>query len=342
MAENGVIEVSYLIIGAALIDLIVGDPKRLPHPVEAMGFLINQLRRFIEHIGKDNSKILEIGGIAISIILISTSTLIGWSLERLIFIDSYLLKVIGYLLLSFALASTIAAKSLNQSVKRILNSLKNYSSKDSLDEARKYLSEIVGRDVKELNQDEILRASAESISENAVDGIFSPLFWMFIGSTFWLISESLPGPLSLALCFKSISTIDSMIGYKIGRLKWLGKSGARLDDVLVFIPCRIVVMTLPLINNSWLKFPQLVKSAWVEGSKDISPNSGLSEAIFSHCCEIRMGGENFYNNKVIHKPILGGQYQIPDIEGVNRLMIAIIKLEVAWLISFLIFFLYQS
>ncbi len=204
--------------------------------------------------------------------------------------------------------------------------------------ARNKLSHIVGRDVEKLSKEDILRATAESASENAVDGIFAPLFWMMLGTFFWKISTALPGPLTMAWLFKASSTIDSMIGYRFGKLKWLGQSGAKLDDALTFIPCRLVLLTLPLVSKNWIKAPSLIRAAWADGVKDISPNSGLSEAIFAHCANIRMGGINTYKNSYISKPLLAINSPPASKKGIKKILRLHLKLEIIWILAMIVIY----
>ena len=206
----------------------------------------------------------------------------------------------------------------------------------NINKAREYLAFIVGRDVNNLDEDEITRAVVETASENSVDGIFAPLFWIFIGFINWKISIFLPGPLSLALIFKSTSTIDSMIGYKYGSLKWIGYSGAKLDDILTYIPSRLVAISLPIVTRPINQYLKLVKIAFKDGAKDTSPNSGLSEAIFAHCLNIKMGGENFYNKKKIIKPYFAESAPKPNLISINKILVSVIKLEIFWVLIFYI------
>ncbi len=316
---------------------MIGDPRFLPHPVEAIGFLIKFLREKVESFSKDSLIGLRLGGFLITFVVITLSGLSGWLIEQLLLVKYYLFpKYFSHLILVFSLASSLATKSLFQSVSKIIQAL-NFDSRN-IDIARIRLSHIVGRDVEGLSEEEILRATAESSSENAVDGIFAPLFWMMIGALFWETSPLLPGPLSMAWIFKSSSTIDSMIGYKHGKLKWIGASGARCDDFLTFIPCRLVVLSLPLISHNWLKAPKLIKAAWNEGSKDISPNSGLSEAIFAHCVQVKMGGVNKYKDRLVCKPIFAASAPKANIHSIQSILNLIIKLELAWVLIFFFLF----
>ena len=169
---------------------------------------------------------------------------VGWMIERLCFAPAPI-HAVGWILLLIGLASSLAARSLRSSVRAVVNALPPLGRGGDLTTARQRLSWIVGRDVCELNEQEILRATAESASENAVDGLFAPLFWILFGLALWRINPNLPGPLTLAWAFKASSTLDSMLGYRLGRLYWMGTAGARLDDLLTWVPCRIVMLTLP-------------------------------------------------------------------------------------------------
>ncbi len=303
-----------------------------------MGSVINLLRDKTESIAKDKKIILRGGGIFITVIVVFLSCLSGWLIERLFLKSSSLLtSSLTYFILTFSIASSLASTSLKNSVLDIINELNNDLPNQNIHLARRKLSLIVGRDVNSLDRNEILRATAESASENAIDGIFAPLFWIMVGTIAWNISTSMPGPLAFAWLYKSSSTIDSMLGYKQGTLRWIGQSGAHLDDILTFIPCRLVVITLPFVSNNWLKAPKLIKKALKEGASDPSPNSGLSEAIFANCLQIRMGGENKYNNLLLKKPILASKAPLANIETVKRILNMSLKLEIIWILFFLIF-----
>ena len=204
-----------------------------------------------------------------------------------------------------------------------------------LKHARQKLSFIVGRDVEHLDRNEILRASAETASENAVDGIFAPLFWMFAGTILWQFNHLFPGPLSMVLIFKASSTLDSMLGYKEGTLKWLGFTGAKLDDLMTWIPSRIVLLTLPFCCNLRQSIYKTIKQAWKDGLADSSPNSGISEAIFAYCAGVRMGGVNYYKGKQKIKPIIAKYYPIANVNSVKRILNLSLRLQFAWLLGML-------
>ena len=141
------------------------------------------------------------------------------------------------------MASALAARSLHDSVLAVIKPYQPHHRTICSRHGNIQLD--CGTRCHQLNEAEILRAAVESASENAVDGLFAPLFWMGVGSILWSVDPSMPGPLALAWMFKASSTLDSMLGYRSGRLRWLGTAGARLDDLLTWVPCRLVMLTLP-------------------------------------------------------------------------------------------------
>ena len=320
-----------LVIGAALLDQLIGDPRRWIHPVVVMGWSIQQLRHWVELWAGDHPIKLRIGGGLISLILVLGSFLTGWCLERLLWLPSPW----GWLsipILTLSLASALAARSLKDSVLAVVDALPSAAEGD-LEPARRNLNWIVGRDVQSLDQTGMLRAAAETASENAVDGVFAPLFWMGIGSLLWMVLPSGPGPLALAWGFKASSTLDSMLGYRSGRLRWLGTAGARLDDLLTWLPCRLVMLTLPLVCPPWTHWVQRVQAAERDGSADPSPNAGRSEAIYAHCIGIHLGGENRYGERLVQKPVLGAGQPTANEQLVRAVLKASIRLEILWIMT---------
>ena len=300
-----------------------------------MGSVINFLKELAERIAKNNTSKLYIGGATITFIVIFLSGTSGWLIERLFFFFKIKNPVLSILLFSFILSSSLASKSLNKSIFEIINSINQENNKNQLHYSREKLSYIVGRDVKNLDKDEILRASAETASENSVDGIFAPLFWIFIGTIFWQFNQFMPGPLSMAWVFKASSTIDSMLGYKEGKLKWLGFTGAKLDDLMTWIPSRIVLITLPFCCKPKQSRIKTINKAWKDGLVDSSPNSGISEAIFAYCAEVKMGGINYYKGKKTIKPIIAASYPKANVNSIKRILNLSLRLEFTWFLGML-------
>ena len=298
-----------------------------------MGWVINFSKVLAERIAKENKLYLYLSGVIITFVVVILSGLSGWLIERLFLLYEIKKPIISTLLFTFFLSSAIATRSLNKSIFEIINLINHEDEKYDLHNARKKLSYIVGRDVENLDKNEILRATAETASENSVDGIFAPLFWMFLGTIFWQFNKSMPGPLTMAWIFKASSTIDSMLGYKEGKLKWLGFSGAKLDDFMTWIPSRMVLITLPFCCRPKQSIFKTIKQAQKDGKADSSPNSGISEAIFAYCAKVRMGGVNFYRGQKKIKPIIAESYPIANIHSVKRILHLSIRLQFAWVLT---------
>ena len=315
-----------LVAGACLLDRLVGDPRAWLHPVQVMGWVIGRLRRPAEAWAGDQPARLRLMGLVITLVLVLGSALAGWSLERL----AGRWPLVGVPLLLIGMASALAGRSLEQAVRRVLRALPD------LGEARSRLAWIVGRQVQDLDAGEILRAAAETASENAVDGLFAPLFWMFVGAALvgWpqATPTPWPGPLALAWAFKAASTLDSMLGYKIGRLRWLGTAGARLDDGLTWGPARLVALTLPLAAGRPDRLLRWFAAALRQGAADPSPNAGVSQAAYAMAAQVRLGGVNRYADGAKVKPVLAGFAPPPDQAAIDLILRLTLRLEVLWLL----------
>ena len=299
-----------------------------------MGAIIHSLRVLVERIAKSNKYKLYIGGAIIALTLVFLSGITGWLIERLFFFFEIKNPIFSTLIFAFILSSSLAFKSLNKSIFEIINLIIHEKDRDHLNNIRQKLSYIVGRDVNNLNKNEILRALAETASENSVDGIFAPLFWMFLGTIFWQFYQFMPGPLAMAWIFKASSTVDSMLGYKKGKLKWLGFTGAKLDDLMTWIPSRIVLITLPFCCITKQSFIKTIRQAWEDGIVDSSPNSGISEAIFAYCANVRMGGINYYKGNKKIKPIIAKCFPIANITSIKKILNLSLRLQFLWLFIF--------
>ena len=297
-----------------------------------MGWLISSLRQVVETLAGDRPWALRLGGGVITLVLVVGSGGLGWGIEHLAMASRGPIQAIAWLALLIALASALAGKSLEQGVQAVLDQ------RDDLPEARLKLSWIVGRDTANLDRSAILRALAETASENGVDGLFAPLFWMLVGAGLWAINPAWIGPLSLAWAFKAASTLDSMLGYHRGKLVWLGTAGARLDDLLVWLPCRLVALSLPLASGQSLGkalamcWPTL-QTALKEGAADPSPNAGVSQAAYALVGQVQLGGANHYGGQIKVKPILGAGLGGPDPAAIGQLLAMGQRLEQIWLVG---------
>ena len=319
-----------LVIAAAGLDRLVGDPRWCVHPVVVMGWWITRLRQLAERCAGDRPVALRLAGGWITLLLVGGSGGCGWLLEQT---AQGLPRPLGMALLVIAMASALAGRSLEQAVESVLRALPSGEAAD-LSAARQALSWIVGRQTDDLDQAEILRAAAETASENAVDGLFAPLFWLLLGAVIWAAGWThAPGPLAWAWAFKAASTLDSMLGYRIGRLRWLGTAGAKLDDLLVWLPCRLVALSLPLAKGcgpqaSWALF----NAAQRDGASDPSPNAGLSQAIYAQVLQIQLGGVNRYGDQLRAKPLLAAGCPPPTAATVQAMLQLSLRLELLWLL----------
>jgi adenosylcobinamide-phosphate synthase len=319
------------------LDRWIGDPAGWLHPVHVMGWWISALRRQAEGWAGDHPWKLRLAGAWIALLLVSGSGGAGWLVEAL----ARRWPEPGQPMLWLGLASCLAGGSLERAVRDVLDRLEGVSAAvhggagDALEPARRKLAWIVGRDVDGLNEDEILRAAAETAAENGVDGLFGPLFWMLAGAglSCWHGPGQIqpPGPLALAWAYKAASTLDSMLGYRRGRLRWLGTAGARLDDVLTWLPCRLVAISLPLVSRRPDQIFRQVELSRRQGRGDPSPNAGLSQAAYAQAAEVRLGGINRYGGVARAKPILGGGFPGADRGAVERILQLSRRLEAVWL-----------
>ena len=327
-----------LVPAAAGLDRLVGDPRSWFHPVQAMGAVIAGLREPAEAWAGDRPGRLRLAGVAITLVLVGGSAAAGWAVERL----AVSVPPVGLPLLLLGLASALAGRSLEQAVNAVLAALPSATAAiatgaaDPLEPARERLRWIVGRQVDGLPEAELLRAAAETAAENAVDGLFAPLFWMLAGALLLAaapVGAAWPGPLALAWAFKAASTLDSMLGYRQGRLRWLGTAGARLDDLLVWLPARLVALTLPLAAGRPGATGALWQAALADGAADPSPNAGVSQAAFAHAAGVRLGGLNRYGGGWRQKPILAAGAAPPDRAAVSRILALSRRLELIWLVG---------
>jgi adenosylcobinamide-phosphate synthase len=346
-----------LVIAACGLDQLLGDPRWCPHPVVVMGWWIRQLRLLAELWAADSPWRLRLAGGVITAILVGGSGLAGWALERWALATWALqtwaqatpagfrpgvMQLVALALLVIALASALAGRSLEQAVTAVLQALAG-DREQGLERARQRLAWIVGRDTSDLDGQEILRAAAETASENAVDGLFAPLFWMLVGAGLWTIGQQSvgqpiggatdcwPGPLALAWAFKAASTLDSMLGYRHGRLRWLGTAGAKLDDLLTWLPCRLVALSLPLAAVKPGRCLGLLQQALKDGKPDPSPNAGVSQAAYAQLLGIQLGGWNRYGDQLRAKPLLARGCPAPTASSVVAILELSRRLEALWL-----------
>jgi len=208
----------------------------------------------------------------------------------------------------FVIYTTLATKCLKDEAIKVYNVLKT----GDLEKSRIQLSYIVGRDTTELSEKEIIRATVETVAENTVDGIISPMFYAFVGGA------------PLAMAYKAINTLDSTVGYKNDKYLNLGFASAKLDDIVNYVPCRLSVLIMPIAS---MILGYNAKNSFRIGIRDRknhkSPNCALSEGAVAGALGIQLGGTNVYFGKEVYKPTIGDNMTNINVENIvdtNRIM----------------------
>lgn len=284
-----------LLLTAALVDFVVGDPWGWPHPVQLMGGAIALYSKAALAKARAPWQ-MKLLGVGLAGLLIGGVGLLSWlGLQALRQISPLLAWSAEVILL----ASCFAGRSLRQAADDVLQplnrSLPNGLPDVDLPEARKRLAMYVGRDTDALSSEEVRRAILETASENAVDGVFAPLFYAILGATWGFAAP-------LALAYKAASTLDSMVGYKEAPYNDLGWFSARFEDGLTWLPCRISVLAIALLSG---KPAHVLRLCRRDAPADPSPNAGWSECAYAAALGVRLGGANTYGGKLKMKPFLG-------------------------------------
>ncbi|QWR78318.1 adenosylcobinamide-phosphate synthase CbiB [Candidatus Magnetomonas plexicatena] len=321
------------LLTAVVVDLLIGDPRWIPHPIRAIGFLIDRSEKTLRKFTKSNHAEFFYGAVMVIFVVLITF--------GIFYLISYYMNIfLGNIFIAggrFALSDivigvigsfSLAYKGLRDSVCLILQQLK---AEDTVG-ARKALSLIVGRDTERLESEGIVRAAIESLSENLSDGVIAPMFYFAIGG------------LPLAFAYKAINTIDSMVGYKNDRYQHFGKFGAKLDDAANYIPARLtaffiifgtvalkflIMVLYPLIciidgdtesRAAKLRRLSVRKSMMIllrDGDKHTSPNAGRPEAAIAGALSIALGGTSTYGGMMVEKPVIGNAKKTADLTKID-------------------------
>ena len=279
-------------LAAFVIDMLIGDPRSKYHPVVLMGNIISLLEKLLYNaIDSNNRKLLK-GGI-LTTIVITVSYGIGLAIVHLSeYID---IKPISVLIEALTLSFMISPRSLAEAGQELCNLLVS----GDIEEARRKVGWIVGRDTDKLDEPEIVRATVETVAENTVDGIISPLFFFVIGG------------LPLAIAYRAANTMDSMLGYKNDKYLYFGRAAARFDDVLNYIPARLTAL-LFIISAVILRLDYKNATAVMkrDAKKHPSPNGGYAEATVAGALNIRLGGYNSYFGKMSFREYMGDPLEV--------------------------------
>jgi len=297
-------------LGAIALDLAIGDPRWLPHPTRLIGRLIARLEGLFRPLAVTPRGQL-IAGAALVTLVAGSSWLSAYVLLAL---ACRLAPAAGVCLGIWLLSTTVAWRGLAEAGLEIYRLLKN----NKLTEARRQTGLIVGRDTGELPPGEIARAVVETVAENASDAVIAPLFWGLVGGV------------PLAMAYRAINTLDSMLGYRNEQYLYFGRAAARLDDLANYLPARLtglfICLAAALTGTSFSR-------AWSTMRRDArshpSPNSGFPEAAAAGAMGVRLGGLNYYRGIASFRPHIGAPCEeiTPEhIAGSVRLLNVVILL----------------
>ncbi|HVA47084.1 MAG TPA: adenosylcobinamide-phosphate synthase CbiB [Pirellulales bacterium] len=275
--------VEWCLPAAFALDLALGDPRWLPHPVWMIGIAATTLEKlFVYCLGRTYfagllcTAVIVGGTWAITAALVTAATVCDWRT--------------GLVAQTLLLYTTLAARDLAVESGHVYRALAS----DDLPQARRALSMIVGRDTRSLDESEVVRAAVETVAESSVDGVVAPLVFALLGGA------------PAAMAYKAINTLDSMVGHRDDRYRRFGWASARLDDVANLVPARLARLIYPAASllcgynalRTW-------RTAWRDGRNSPSPNAGIAEAAVAGALGVRLGGTNFYEGVACARPFLG-------------------------------------
>ena len=288
------------LIAGFVLDLLMGDPEWLYHPVRLIGGLISRLEKRLRARGgnlRRSAVILTVTTVLVTMAVTAGILVLLQQLGRIpLFIGMALLDWMGIAVTCMAKEARGVGKALEK----------------GLPEARKQIARIVGRDTQNLSGEEIIKATVETVAENTTDGVISPLFWALLG-----------GPV-LLWGFKAASTLDSMVGYMDEKYRDIGWSSAKLDDILNYIPARLTALLMILAAFlTGMDGPNAFRIVRRDHANHKSPNCAWSEAAAAGAMHIQLGGTHEYFGKPVEKPTIGDAdrpAEREDIRRANRLL----------------------
>jgi adenosylcobinamide-phosphate synthase len=283
-----------------LLDFILGDPNYFWHPIRLIGKLIAFIEKLLRKMFPKTKQGELVGGIFLLCIVLGISTVI----PVLILSVTYHLNLhAGIVLESVMCYQLLATKSLKVESGKVYKALKT----SDIEAGRSAVSMIVGRDTKNLTESGIIKAAVETVAENTSDGSIAPLFYMVIGGA------------GLGFFYKAVNTMDSMVGYKNERYLYFGKTAARMDDVLNYIPARMSAYIM-ILGTGFTKYS--TRKAWKIYRRDrynhASPNSAHTEAVVAGALEVQLAGDAYYFGKLYPKKTIGDDIRTVEVEDIKK------------------------
>ena len=289
-----------VLVAAYMLDWIAGDPEWLPHPVRLIGKGVEQGERILQRPGQRPAIELAAGGTLtfglVAAVYFGTAKAIAFADRRSPRLGFVMEMLLGW--------TCLASRSLHDEATTVIASLET----GDIPYARRRLARIVGRDTEHLSVNEISRAVIETVAESCSDGVKAPLLYMALGGV------------PLAMAYKTVNTLDSMIGHTDKRYFHFGKAAARLDDIANFVPSRLTALGIgaatTVVEGA---SPTAALSTWLrDGMKHRSPNAGQPESAMAGALQVRLGGENSYDGEPVAAPLIGKEFPEPSIHKATQ------------------------
>lgn len=298
---------------AAAADQLIGDPRSPLHPVVIIGKLISVLEKHLRHPWHSPIRQKVAGAVLVTVVLLLTYMTVHLVMEAFLLVHPLAALVGGAIVLSFSITPRSLAEAGNE--------IKVYLLTGNIVEARRKVGWIVGRDTDNLDEAEVTRATVETVAENIVDGIISPLFYFLIGGV------------PLAFLYRAVNTLDSMVGYKNEKYLHFGMIAARVDDIFNYIPARItglmiVVVAFILGFNGMQAARMILRDA----AKHPSPNSGIAEAAVAGALGVRLGGLNYYGGVPSFRAFMGDEQKKLSAVNIEETIKIMYGVTLLWII----------
>lgn len=288
-----------LIVGFIL-DLLLGDPHWMYHPVRMIGNLITVTERIIRGCLPKTKKGERIGGVLLIVIVVAVSSAVPFGILYFVYGRNVFA---GFLVESFMCYQILATKSLKSESEKVYVALKE----KGLSAGRKAVSMIVGRDTKELTQEGVTKAAVETVAENTSDGIIAPMFYMMIGGAV------------LGFTYKAVNTMDSMVGYKNEKYLYFGTAAAKLDDAVNFIPARLSAwFMIAAAFFTKMDYKDAYRIYRRDRKNHKSPNAAQTEAVMAGALNVQLAGNAWYFGKLYEKPTIGDNLRSVEIDDIRR------------------------
>lgn len=311
----------YVVVGAFLIDLIFGDPRRY-HPISLIGFLIAKGEFYLRKAGLGDRK----GGVFLFISICSITFLFTLLFLNVLFWAEEFFKA-GNLIAEIVLIITASFFIALRGLLKEANKINSQLEEGDIGEAKQSLKALVGRDTENLSEEKIRLAILESLSENMSDAVIAPLFYFSLGG------------LPLLVLYKTVNTLDSMVGYKNDRYINFGWFSAKMDDLFNYIPARITGFLI-VVSSALVLGLQCGQRAFItmlrDGGKHTSPNSGIPEAAMAGALGVRMGGPNYYGGVPVQKPYIGVDLNKISSEQIEKAKTIILLGSLIFLLFFIL------